>query len=230
MISASGELTTKCRLGFARKVGENSLKLKKKQNELRNCEMEKIHLERLIKHMKFAIENFYGTEHTPQFNWTEWKDIQAGLEIALQGLIDKTLIEGGGGWEEEVAYLRKLADREMTVIPSNSFDEPPEYIETEISAALHNAASTIVHLSASPMPVERTEVLEEAAQWFGKTFADSAVFYNHQIKYYLRTMPTPSAAVKEVVVQPYCPPGINDDPMAAEREIYLNQKRNKNGD
>ena len=50
--------------------------------------------------------------------------------------------------DDQVKHLRELADKQMD-----------GNLETELSAALHNAASTIVHLSSPPSLEEAAKVI-----------------------------------------------------------------------
>ena len=42
----------------------------------------------LVEHMERHIEQYYGTEHTPIFNWTEWEIILAALKPASPAPVD----------------------------------------------------------------------------------------------------------------------------------------------
>ena len=50
----------------------------------RKKSIEPYHIERLVKHLQYCIDNFYATETMPEFNWSEWKDILAALIRALE--------------------------------------------------------------------------------------------------------------------------------------------------
>ena len=53
----------------------------------------------LVEHMERHIEQYYGTEHTPIFNWTEWEAILA----ALKPMADAVPMKTPTGWVGEVA-------------------------------------------------------------------------------------------------------------------------------